>query len=656
MPTKPTILRLGDSGARLREALKAVRRMVYQPRPRLTVSQWASRYARLSPETSATVGAFTPFAYQRAIMDGVSDPTVRTITVMKSARVGFTKCLDNIVGFFIHQDPAPILIVQPRVEDAEDYSRTEIAPMLRDTPVLAEIAGEFKAHDPNQRILKRMFKNGASVSFVGANSPGGFRRITARIVCFDEVDGYPIEGAGKEGDQIALGTKRSETFWNRKIILGSTPTIRGMSLIERSFEQSDRRFYHVPCPQCGHMQILKWANLRWDRSPEGAHLPETAHFVCEQSGCIIEETSKPAMIAGGEWRATAPFKGHAGFHIWAAYSLWPNASWRNLVREFLSVKKDPVALRTFVNTVWGETWEDTVERVEGHSLLARAESYGPDSLPHEVRFLTAGVDTQGDRLELQVIGWGAAEESWVVDYEILLGDPAQPPIWASLDRLLLRPYHDENGRQMMIQTCCIDMLGHHGNQVLQFCDGRRARLVLPTGGVPGPRPIWPKRASETKTHSRVYMIGVDTAKDVIYGRLKIGRKGPGYIHFPAHEAINQKYFEQLTSEHVVTKYRFGRPYRKWELPSGKRNEALDTFAYALAARMSRPVRLTDAVPHPPAEPAVQEIREIEQAGTGEDVHSLVDEIRPQQQYARPPIRQFEGGWMGRRDRGWFERD
>ena len=280
-------------------------------------------------------------------------------------------------------------------------------------------------------------------------------------------------------------------------------------------------------------------------------------------------------------------------------------------------------------------------------------------LPAEVKFLTAGVDTQGDRLELQVIGWGAGEESWAVDYEILLGDPAQPSIWADLDRLLPRPYHNETGREMKIQSACIDMLGHHGNQVLQFCDGRRARLVLPIGGVPGPRPIWPKRASETKTHSRVYMIGVDTAKDVIYGRLKIGRKGPGYIHFPAHAAITQKYFDQLTSEHVVTKYRFGRPYRKWELPSGKRNEALDTFAYALAARMSRPVRLTDAVPHPPPEPAGQEIREVEQAATNEDMHSLVDEIKPPSRQPPPVIRHshFEQeSWIRRRGGGWMERD
>ena len=659
---RPPLERYAKGQLELRQRLAVAVRQALRPPPVLSLSAWADRYAYLSPETSSESGKFRAFAYQIGMMDAVTNPEVERITVMKSARIGYTKVLDHICGYFVHQDPSPVLIVQPRVEDAQDYSRSEIMPMLRDTPALKSLVGEVKAHDPNQRILKRMFPNGASLSFVGANSPGGFRRITARVILFDEIDGYSIEGAGKEGDQIALATTRSQTFWNRKIVLGSTPTIRGMSLIERSFEQSDKRFYYVPCPQCGHMQTLRWANLRWDRSPEGVHLPDTAHFVCVENGCIIEERAKRQMIGAGEWRPTAPFMGHAGFHIWAAYSLWPNASWRNLLREFLAVKKDPVALRTFVNTVWGETWEDTVERVEGHSLLARCEAYGLDSLPIEVKFLTAGVDTQGDRLELQVIGWGAAEESWVVDYEVLLGDPAQPSIWQELDGLLLRPYHNETGREMRIQATCIDMLGHHGNQVLQFCDARRSRLVLPIGGTPGPRPIWPKRASATKTHSRVYMIGSDTGKDVIYGRLKITKKGPGYVHFPAHDAINQRYFEQLTSEHVITKYRFGRPYRKWELPSGKRNEALDTFCYALAARMSRPIRLTDAGPPPQVPRLVAEIREVEQAGTHEDVHSLVDEINqpPQQQYARPSVKHssFEqGGWMGgRRDRGWFDRD
>lgn len=192
-----------------------------KPPPKLTLSQWANRYAHLSPETSADAGKFRAFGYQNGIMDSITDPSVKQVTVIKSARVGYTKILDHVVGYFIHQDPSPLLLVQPRVEDAEDYSRTEIAPMLRDTPVLAEIAGDLKAKDSNQRILKRVFRNGASVAFIGANSPGGFRRITARVAAFDEIDGYPTGGAGDEGDQIALGIKRTESFWNREHILAA---------------------------------------------------------------------------------------------------------------------------------------------------------------------------------------------------------------------------------------------------------------------------------------------------------------------------------------------------------------------------------------------------------------------------------------------------
>ena len=223
--------------ASLTERLRRARAEALKPPPRLSLSEWAEHYAYLSPETSADAGKFQAFGYQNGIMDAVTDPSVRQITVMKSARVGYTKILDHVIGYFIHQDPSPILIVQPRVEDAEDYSKTEIAPMLRDTPVLAEIAGDLKAKDSSQRILKRMFRNGSSISFVGANSPGGFRRITARIIAFDEVDGYPADGAGNEGDQIALGTKRSESFWNRKIILGSTPTLKGVSRIEKAWSE-----------------------------------------------------------------------------------------------------------------------------------------------------------------------------------------------------------------------------------------------------------------------------------------------------------------------------------------------------------------------------------------------------------------------------------
>lgn len=265
----------------LAEALQRARREALAPPPLLSLSAWAATYARLPAGTNAMPGRFEAFGYQKGWMDAITDPAVRMITVMKSARVGYTRCLDHAVGYFIHQDPSPILMVLPRVEDCEDFSRSEILPMLMDTPALAEITGDIKSRDANQRILKRTFKNGASVALVGANSPSGFRRVGARILRIDECDGFPLE-AGQEGDQISLATKRTETYWNRRSIVGSTPTLRFQSRIEKAFNESDQRRYHVGCPQCQHYQTLRWENLKWDKTPAGEHLPETAHFVCER--------------------------------------------------------------------------------------------------------------------------------------------------------------------------------------------------------------------------------------------------------------------------------------------------------------------------------------------------------------------------------------
>lgn len=625
------------------------------PPPKLSLSEWADAHAYLSPETSAEPGKFKAFGYQNGMMDAVTDPSVKRVVVMKSARCGYTKVMDHVVGYYIHQDPGPILVVQPRVEDAEDYSRTEIAPMLRDTPVLTDIAGNLKAKDSSQRIEKRTFRNGASVAFVGANSPGGFRRITARIVAFDEVDGYPVTGAGDEGDQISLGVKRTESFWNRKIILGSTPTLKGKSRIEKAFGGSDQRRYHVPCPQCGHMQVLKWSNLAWnkDKDDKGvtiAHYPETAHFVCEENGCIIEEHDKPGMIDRGEWVAEKPFTGIAGFHIWTAYSLFPNAAWRYLVDEFLTVRLDPSLLKTFVNLVLGETWEEQSESVDGEGLITRAESYDDETLPAAVQAVTAGVDTQDDRLEVQIIGWGAREESWPCRYEVLHGDPAQAQVWKELDALLLSSVRTEDGRSLRIRAACIDSGGHHAAQVQSYARSRRRRRVFATKGASGARPIWPKRASRAKANDQVFIIGVDTAKDAVYSRLRIQNPGPGYVHFPATEGFDASYFEQLTSEQVVTRYREGRPYRVWVVKKGKRNEALDTFVLGLAALKSLSIRL-DKVPMPGEDSPKPAFRVAEPSPVQMPVVAKEAPQREQRPPDPPPKRQAP--WLPKRKSKWL---
>lgn len=577
----------------LQAGLLSARRRNIQPPPKLTLSQWAAKYAVLSRETSAQTGRFHAFPYQIGIMDAITDPTVEMVTVQKSARVGYTKILDHVAGYYIHQDPSPILVVQPRVEDAEDYSVTEIEPMLRDTPVLAEIVGDPKKKDARQKINKRIFRNGASISFVGANSPGGFRRITARIVKFDEVDGYPVMGAGKEGDQIKLGIKRTESFWNRKIILGSTPTVKGESRIEKSYANSDQRKYYVPCPHCGEYQVLEWGGpdtpygMKWDKDENGVGLPDSVFYACKVTGCVIREADKEDMVERGEWRATKPFKGHAGFHIWAAYSLFVNASWRNLVAEWLEVKDDPLMRQTFVNLVLGETYEDRGDRaLQEDRLAARCEVWGAE-VPDGVAVVTVGVDTQGDRFECEVVGWGLNEESWSIDFEVIQGDLETPDPWNRLDAYLRRIWFRADGRGFEVMAVCHDSGGHHAQKVYEFAKARLGRRVWAVKGesaVGGKRsPVWPTKTPSRRNKSsfRPVILGVNAAKDSVRSRLHLVEPGAGYMHFPVSRDIN--YFAQLTAERSVRKTSGGQHYRVWELPNGRANEALDCRVYAYAA-------------------------------------------------------------------------
>ncbi len=394
----------------------------WQPPPRLSLSEWADRYFYLSAESAAEPGRWRTLPYQRGILDAITDPVVERVTLMKSARVGYTKCINAAIGYYMHQDPCPIMVVQPTVEDAQGYSKEEIAPMLRDVEVLAAIVREPTAKISESTILAKSFPGG-TLTMVGANSGRGFRRVSRRIVIFDEVDGYP-PSAGAEGDQIKLGIRRTEYYWNRKIIAGSTPLVAGASRIEEMFEAGDRRRYQVPCPSCGHRDILVFHEgdrghfMAW---PDGK--PEQAHFVCRKNGCVIEDHQKRAMLEGGTWVAEGDFRGHASFHIWAAYSLSPNAGWGQLAEEFIDAKRQgPEKLKTFVNTALGETWHERGEAPDWERLFLRREPYRIGSVPLGVRFLTAGVDVQKDRFVYEVVGWSETKESWSIDAGVLMGD------------------------------------------------------------------------------------------------------------------------------------------------------------------------------------------------------------------------------------------
>jgi len=537
----------------------------WTPPPTLSLSEWAARFASLSAETSAEPGKWRAYPYQNGILDAFTDPAIETITVMKSARVGYTKILDHAIAYGIAHSPAPMLVVQPTLEDAEDYSKDELEPMFRDTPVLAGLVADQKSRSKSNTIKRKRFPGG-TLYLVGANAPRGFRRITVKRVFFDEVDGYPTKGAGVEGDQIALGKRRSDTFRDRKIALGGTPTIKGASRIEASFEQSDRRFFFVPCPHCGEFSPIEWEQFSW---PEGR--PEKIVRACPTCASVSDESRKRWMVERGVWRATASFRGHAGFHIWAGYSYSANAAWPKLAAEFEESRRLPATIKVFTNTILGRTFEEDGDHPEEGSLMSRRERWTEE--PEAVLFRTIGVDVQQDRLEFEVVGWGEDAESWSLHYGTIGGDPALPATWNQLtDTIkLFRP-----------RAVCIDSGGHHTQQVYAYSSpGRRIYAIK---GAAGRRQVWPYKPSRGKTGHKVFVIGVDAAKDALFANLKIRKPGPGYCHFPSDR--DERWFLGLTCESVHLRYSKGFPVREYRRRSGIPNEPLDCRVYAYAALCS----------------------------------------------------------------------
>lgn len=554
-----------------------------RPPPKITVSEWADKFRQLSPESSAEPGRWVTSRaeYQRGIMDAVSDPAIRTVVVMSSAQVGKTEVLNNLVGFHIDQDPAPILVLQPTLEMAHTWSKDRLAPMLRDTPALKGKVREPRSKNSANTLLHKSFPGG-HITMAGSNSPASLASRPIRVVLCDEVDRYPLS-AGSEGDPVNLARKRTATFWNRKVILTSTPTVKGVSRVELEFEQSDKRHFHIPCPHCNQEQTLKWANVTWDKDD-----PSSAQYACEHCGALWTDTQRHQAVKKGRWIAENPGGDRAGFHLSELYSPW--ASLPDIVRAFLEAKKSPDLLKTWVNTCLGETWEDRDgEGMEHSSLYARREKY-PEQVPENALLLTAGIDVQRDRIEMEVVAWGDGEESWNVDYRVIPGDTTRDEVWRDLDDALSASYTHQTGTQLLITAAVIDS-SDQTTTVYSFVKRSRHQRLFAGKGVSGAgRPVAQVSRKSSGTKRRdidLYAIGVDDAKGIIYARLKINEVGPGYCHFPLERDV--EYFEQLTAEKLVTKFYKGFARREW-VKTRARNEVLDCRVYAYAAlRILNPV-------------------------------------------------------------------
>jgi len=545
----------------------------FKPPPDLKVSEWSDRYRKLSPESSAESGQWSTSRcpYQKEIMDSFNDPFIERIVVMTSSQVGKTEILLNAIGYYIDQDASPILVTQPTLQMGQAFSKDRLSAMIRDSEKLKGCVKDARSRDSGNTTMHKKFAGG-HISIVGSNSASGLASRPIRILLMDEVDRYELS-AGSEGSPIALAVARTKTFWNRKIFMCSTPTIKGLSAIESAFKESDQRYYYVPCPECNTKQILKWKNVVWEENK-----PETATYACDHCGSVIEESKKQWMLKSGEWRATKETENTAGFHISELYSVW--STWGQMATAFLEAKKNPETLKTFINTSLGESWEEQGDSVEYDTLLERRLNYDHTTIPEDVLVITVGVDTQKDRLELQCVGWGKNYEAWVLDYKILWGDPNALGCWNDLDAYLKKRFKTESGRIIPISCTCIDSGGLHTNQVYAFTKPRQARRVFAIKGasIQG-KPIVNRPSYVGKNKAVLYTLGVDTAKEAIFNRLA-SEPEDSTLHFCLD--LDEEYFKQLTSEKRITKWVRGKKQLVWK-QVGKRNESLDTLVYNFGA-------------------------------------------------------------------------
>lgn len=569
----------------LKEQLTKLRREVLIPQPRLTLSEWADTYRMLSSEASAEPGKWqtsrTP--YLREVQDSITDPLIPEITVMSSAQCGKTELLLNSVGYFIHQDPCPILLLEPTSELAATVSKTRIAPAIRDTKELSRLVASEKSRDSANTIREKLFRGG-SLSILGSNTPNSLASRPIRILLMDEIDRYPIDVA-EEGSPIELAKRRTATFYNRKIVSVSTPTIAGISPTERRYHEGSQGRYHVRCThkECNELFEPQWKDVRWIQDNDGRLIDTSVKLVCPHCGHEHDDAMRLRASSHGQWVHRFPDRKHKSFHLSALVSPWVRLN--ELVETWLSAQSSVELLKTFVNTILGQTWEESSQGVDNIDFMMRREDYDQTTLPENIELVTAGVDVQQDRLEVSFYGWARNDESYFIKHTVITSDPAHNETWVQLKDDLSQEFQRVDAATLKVMAVCIDSGGGHTETVYQFAKKNRQKRYWAIKGrsnYQGNLPIFPKRASRGKNNYLLFTVGVDTAKTQIYSWLKNKQAGSNYVHFNFN--ADEDFFEQLTAERVKTKYRNGYPYRVWYLPSNTRNEALDCFVYALAAR------------------------------------------------------------------------
>ena len=582
-----------------RELWQYISKNGLKPLPKTSVSNWADNHRMLSSGISAEPGKWktSRAPYQKDIMNAFTEPGIHRVVVKSSSQIGKSDMMNNVIGRFAHLDPCAIMMIQPTIDMAQDYSKTRIAPMIRDTKVLNNLFYDVKSRDANNTILSKVFPGGRLI-MCGANSPAGLASRPIRILLADEVDRFP-DSAGTEGDPVDLAAKRMTTFWNSCMGLFSTPTNEGSSRIDEEYLAGTQEEWQHKCPNCGEYHLLRHIDMTVDykeiKTPSGKKtvIVNDVKWRCPHCGfSFSEKEMKQTPQKYISRNADALKNGIRSFFVNGFTSPW--MTWSKIMREWLEAKGDPEREKVIMNTVFGESYKQKGAFEDEQIFLRRRESYGAE-LPNGVLLLTAAIDTQDNRLEYEVVGWGKEEECWGIHKGIVLGAPNQDRTWKEIDNILDKTYHFADGKGLKVVRTFIDSGGHYTSDVYNYCQKNfhKQRFAIKGRGGPG-IPLIYKIAKANNAKAPLILLGVDDGKQQIMDRLSIDSPGPLYFHFPQDEGIKELsnrgyddlYFKGIISEHKKVYKRNGVLREVWETTKNVRNEPLDLRNYNLACMKS----------------------------------------------------------------------
>lgn len=566
-----------------------------KPPEDLTVSQWADKNRRLTSESSAEVGKWrtsrTPYMFD--ILDSFTDPLIEHIVVVAASQVGKSETINNMVGYCIDQDPGPILLIQPTIDDVKRYSEMRIAPMIRETRCLKRKVADPKSRDAANTKRQKSFPGGVLV-MTGSNVAHDLSSMPIRYVFGDERDRWATS-AGSEGDPWELAVARTRTFYNKKMVEVSTPTVKGASAIENSYNLGTMERWKTQCPHCGEYVELTFDNIRfeYDAAENGDkkifHISEI-FYVCPECGGISDEHTMKSQPA--KWVATVPEarKHHKTRSFWLTAWVSPWATWESIILQFLQAGTDSAKLQVVYNTQFGELWEERGDMASEDDVMARREVYEAE-VPDGVLLLTCGVDTQDNRLEYEVVGHRRFGETWGIKKGVILGRPDTEEVWERLDEVLSHKYKFKSGVSLQISLTFIDEGGHFTQEVRQHCLARQYDHVFAIKGANRPDIPYtaPPKKQKIVVNGKVigqvwvYEIGVNAGKQKIVDNLRVQSPGANYCHFPLRDDYGKQFFKQLMSEHLAYVPKLKHPWQWQKIPGHERNEAFDIRNYNLAA-------------------------------------------------------------------------